>query len=615
MPTLVHLQQLSIGFRGPSLFENIECRIDAGERIGLLGRNGAGKSTLMKLICGQAEPDSGEVLLGPNVHVASLPQDVPQDLVGDVRSIVTQGLLGGLAPADEQPAEWELAHRVDAVLTRMNLAADAEVSEMSSGMKRRVLLARTLVGEPDLLLLDEPTNHLDIAAIRWLEEFLLKQRCSLLFVTHDRAFLRAVANRILEIDRGQLFDWTCDYDTFLKRKEQALEAEEKAQALFDKRLAEEEAWIRQGIKARRTRNEGRVKALKAMRRERQERRSSTGVSRLEIQEAEKSGRLVLSADSISFAYGDRKICHDFSARVMRGDKVGLIGPNGAGKTTLIKLLLGQLAPDAGEIKTGTQLEVAYFDQLRQQLDSQATVAECVGEGSDSIGHGESRKHVLGYLQEFLFSPERARTQIQYLSGGEKNRVLLAKLFSKPANLLVMDEPTNDLDTETLELLEERLVAFSGTLLLVSHDREFLDNVVTHSIVFESEGRLREVVGGYAEWLKLSAADAADSTTSATRKPAAAKPQPNAADGVAAQDAPPAKPRKLKFREQQELDQLPERIDQLETEIAGFHQRMADPDFYKLPSDEIAQASEQLAALEAELQSAYSRWEELEQIAG
>ena len=613
MSTLVHLDKISIGFRGPALFENAECRIRAGERIGLLGRNGAGKSTLLRMLDGQCEPDTGRVHIGAGVKIALLSQDVPTELAGTAAEVVALGF-----DIEQQAADadsWQVEHRVAAMLERMGIEPDAEVGLMSSGMKRRVLLARTMVNAPDLLLLDEPTNHLDIPAIRWLEEFLVKQRCALLFVTHDRAFLKAIANRILELDRGRLFDWTCDYPTFLKRKEQALEAEEKEHAEFDKKLAAEEVWIRQGIKARRTRNEGRVRALKAMRETRSERRQQTGVSKLEIQEAANSGRLVLSVESISFAHGPRVICQDFTTQIMRGDKVGIIGRNGAGKSTLLKLLLGQLPPDSGLVKTGTNLEIAYFDQLRQQLNPNETVADCVGEGSDSVGTGDRRKHVLGYLQEFLFEPARARTEIRFLSGGEKNRVLLAKLFCKPANLIVMDEPTNDLDQETLELLEQRLVEFSGTILLVSHDREFLNNVVTSTIVFEPDGRLQEYVGGYDDWLRQSGASQPQPEKS-NKKPRESNPRSKAGANErqpAAADGPPAGTRKLKFREQKELDELPDRIEQLEAELGQMHQQMADADFYKKPGDEISEFNSKVAQLQEQLDQAYARWEQLEEL--
>ena len=465
-----------------------------------------------------------------------------------------------------------------------------------------VLLARALVSKPDLLLLDEPTNHLDIDSIAWLEDFLLKMRTSFLFVTHDRMFLQRLSNRILEIDRGRLFDWSCDYQTFLQRKQDALAAEEKQNALFDKKLAEEEVWIRKGIKARRTRNEGRVRALKAMRAERSERRSKVGTSNLQIQEGKRSGNLIVEATDVSFEYGDHKVFENFSTTIMREDKIGIIGHNGAGKTTLLKTLLGQLEPTSGTIKVGTNLQIAYFDQLRQQLDGEQTVQQNVGGESDSVVINGVKKHVLGYLQDFLFAPDRARTQVKFLSGGEKNRILLAKLFAQPANVIVLDEPTNDLDSETLELLEERLVQFSGTVLMVSHDRAFLNNVVTSTIVFEPDG-LREYVGGYDDWQRQLAERNA---TVETKKPSAKL----AKSGKKKRKADD-KPKKLSFKEQQELDQLPGNIEKLEASIETLTQTMADPQFYQGPKDEIASAQQEITKLNEQLKTAYSRWEELE----
>ncbi|MEM7457615.1 MAG: ATP-binding cassette domain-containing protein, partial [Planctomycetota bacterium] len=584
MPPLVTLQDVSIGFRGPSLLDEVSCQIESGQRIGLLGRNGAGKTTLMRMINGQVEPDSGNIHIASGVKIAFLQQDVPQDLAGPVRDVVETGV------DDDNIEEWERTTRVETILSKMNIVGTLSVENLSSGMKRRVLLAKALVNQPDLLLLDEPTNHLDIEAIDWLEEFLLKLPASLLFVTHDRMFLRRIASRILEIDRGRLFDWTCDYDTFLKRKEQALAAEEKANALFDKRLAEEEAWIRQGIKARRTRNEGRVRALKEMRRERADRREKTGVSNLQIQEAEKSGRMVIEAKDLTYSWDTTPIVSGFTTQIMRGDRIGVIGPNGVGKSTLLKLLLGKLKPDSGSVRTGTNIEIAYFDQLREQLDESKTVIDDVGDGNDTVKIGETKKHVLGYLQDFLFTPERARTQIKFLSGGERNRILLAKLFTRPANLLIMDEPTNDLDSETLELLEERLSSFSGTLLLVSHDREFLNNVVTSTIVFENSN-VKEYVGGYDDWLTQRP------------PPPVVEPPKKEKKSVAPIAIAADAPRKLKYKEKRELEELPEKIESLESEIAKYHERMADPGFYKSTGDEIAKTTSELEALQSDLDQA------------
>lgn len=596
--SIIQLQDLSIGFRGPLLLDKVSCQIEAGGRIGLLGRNGSGKTTLMRIISGELHPDDGQCIIAPRTKVSLLSQEVPNHLQGRVEDVVRQGL-----PAEQQTENaWQADRVVDQLLSKMQLDADAEVQSMSSGWKRRVLLAQTLVAEPEVLLLDEPTNHLDIDAIAWLEDFLLRWPATLMFVTHDRQFLRNLATRILEIDRGRVFDWSCDYDTFLERKEAALAAEEKQNALFDKKLAQEEVWIRQGIKARRVRNEGRVRALKKLREQRSVRREKVGTARLQIQEASRSGALVAEVKGISFAYEDKPIVSDFSTSVMRGDKIGIIGPNGAGKTTLLRLLLGQLEPQAGSVRTGTNLELAYFDQLRAQLDDEETVQESLGEGSDTIMMYGQRKHVIGYLQDFLFAPERARTQIKFLSGGERNRVLLAKLFAKPANVIVLDEPTNDLDTETLELLEERLVEFQGTILMVSHDRAFLNNVVTSTIAFEQAGA-REYVGGYDDWLRQRPqqsppgdADDKKKTTPVqqTKKQAVASTK-----------------RKLSYNDQRELNGLPAKIEKLEAATSELHAVMADGEFYKQPADEIAAKQAELKKLEQQLATAYERWEELE----
>ncbi len=492
---LITVNQLRIGFRGPLLLDDVSCQIEAGQRIGLLGRNGVGKTTLLRILSGEVEPDSGEVAFAPGTTVSLLPQEVPQDFSGRAIDVVTGG-----SPDEEPETVWRVENRARHLLSNVGLAPEVAVESLSSGMKRRVLLARALVSNPDVLLLDEPTNHLDVETIAWLEEFLSRFRTTLVFVTHDRRFLQTLATRILEIDRGRLFDWSCDYETFLARKADLLAAEEKQNALFDKRLAEEEAWIRQGIKARRTRNEGRVRALEQMRRQRSQRPAPTSKVQLDIQEGQRSGMLVAAAESIGFAYGATQVFRDFSTTIMRGDKIGIIGPNGAGKTTLLRVLLGQLPPTSGTVRLGTNLQIAYFDQLRGQLDQDRSVQENVGDGYETLQIGGRSRHVIGYLQEFLFSPERARTPVRFLSGGERNRVLLAKLFAKPANLIVLDEPTNDLDAETLELLEERLVQFEGTVLLVSHDRTFLNNVVTSTIAYE-DGGVMEYVGGYDDWLR------------------------------------------------------------------------------------------------------------------
>jgi ATP-binding cassette subfamily F protein uup len=607
---LITIRDLSIRFRGPALLDGVDCTIEPGQRIGLLGRNGAGKTTFMRLLRGDLQPDSGQVIFAPGTKVSLLPQDVPKSLQGRVASVVAEGVvLGQDAADDEHDAQWRSQHQVDQILSRMELDPDAKFELLSSGMKRRVLLAQSLVSSPDLLLLDEPTNHLDIEAIGWLEGFLGRWNATLLFVTHDRMFLRKLATRIFEIDRGRLFDWSCDYDTFLRRKEEALAAEEKQNALFDKRLAEEEVWIRQGIKARRTRNEGRVRALKALRVERSERRSAVGKVNLKIQEGRRSGQLIAEVEDVSFSYDDNEIVRDFSTTIMRGDKVGLMGPNGAGKTTLLRILLGQLAPQKGSVRTGTNLEIAYFDQLREQLDEEKTVLEDVGEGSDTVGVGENKQHVIGYLQKFLFTPERARTPIRFLSGGERNRVLLAKLFCKPANVIVLDEPTNDLDTETLEMLEDRLVEFPGTVLLVSHDRAFLNNVVTSTIVFESNG-VREYDGGYDDWLRQRTPSEAD-TSPRVAKGKNTKPTDATSRSMSGSQATK---RRLSYKEQRELDGLPGAIEQLEAKVSAIHQQMADPAFFQQAGERIASEQKQLREIEVELAAAYARWEELEQLA-
>jgi ABC transport system ATP-binding/permease protein len=598
---LITAKDLQIRFRGPPLLDKVSCQIELGQRVGLLGRNGAGKSTFMRILSGQVQPDGGQLIAAPGTKIALLPQEVPRDLQGSVSEVVGQGL----PPADaaEHETSWQAEQRAERVLAHMGLPAAARFETLSSGMKRRVLLAQALVSSPDLLLLDEPTNHLDLAAIEWLEDFLLRWPATLIFVTHDRMFLRKLATRILEIDRGRLFDWSCDYDTFLSRKEAALAAEEKQDALFDKKLAEEEVWIRTGIKARRTRNEGRVRALEQMRLARSERQAATGNVQLAIQEGQRSGMLVAKVDEISFAYGERTICRDFSTSIMRGDKIGIIGPNGVGKTTLLRVLLGQLQPQTGTVRLGTNLQIAYFDQLRQQLNEEASVQDNVGDGYDTVRTGGGQRHVIGYLRDFLFSPERARTSVRFLSGGERNRVLLAKLFAKPANVIVLDEPTNDLDTETLELLEERLVEFEGTVLLVSHDREFLNNVVTSTIVFE-EGGLRECVGGYDDWLRQRA---------------------NCAPVQSASSGPPSKPirrpsagvaeakRRLTFKERQELESLPAIIEQAEAAIDDLHRAMAEPQFYQQPGPQIAEEQARLKALEETLAAAYERWAALDEL--
>ncbi len=622
---LVEVRNLDYSVGGPLLLDGVEFSLESRERVCIVGRNGAGKSTLMRLIAGEIRPDDGEVRVSPGVVVARLAQEVPHGLDGTIFDVVAGALgdigqllaefhrlshaLDGEAALRELAAVqaridaaqgWDLDRRVTEVLARLDLPEDGAFAALSGGMKRRVLLARALVRAPDVLLLDEPTNHLDIEAIAWLEDFVRGFAGSVVFVTHDRRFLRALATRIVEIDRGALTSWPGDYANYLRRREERQHAEEQANALFDKRLAAEEVWIRQGIKARRTRDEGRVRRLEAMRRERSERRDRTGRVRVEVAAAQNSGRKVVEARDVSFAIGGRVLIRDFSTTILRGDRVGLIGPNGAGKTTLLRLLLGELAPDRGAIELGTQLEIAYFDQHRAQLREDLNALDNVADGREFIEVGSTRKHAIGYLQDFLFTPERARAPISALSGGERNRLLLAKLFARPSNLLVMDEPTNDLDVETLELLEERLMEYPGTLLLVSHDREFLDNVVTSTIALEGEGRLAEYVGGYSEWLRQRPAPVAVATVEAR---AAAKVE-------APRAVPPAK-RKLGFKETRELEQLPQRIEALEERIAAMTAAMADPAFFRRDGAAIVAANADLATAQAELDAAYVRWQELE----
>ncbi|HTN76957.1 MAG TPA: ATP-binding cassette domain-containing protein [Pirellulaceae bacterium] len=601
---LITLRDLSIGFRGPLLLDSVNCTIEPGQRIGLLGRNGAGKTTLLRMLSGEMEPDHGELLLAPGTKVAFLQQEVPQGLHGTVEDVVRQGL--ELRASDHEPA-WKGQQRLETTLSKMNLPTEALVESLSSGMKRRVLLARALVASPDLLLLDEPTNHLDIESIAWLEETLLRWNTSLMFITHDRMFLRKLATRILEIDRGRLFDWSCDYDTFLKRKEDALSAEEKQNALFDKKLAQEEVWIRQGIKARRTRNEGRVRALESMRQTRQERRAPTEKVQLELQESQRSGALVAHVNEVSFAYDGHDIFRDFSTTIMRGDKIGIMGRNGAGKTTLLRTLLGQLTPQSGTVRLGTSLQIAYFDQLRAQLNENETVQESVGDGHDTVFINGQGRHVLGYLQDFLFSPDRARTLIKFLSGGERNRVLLAKLFAKPANVIVLDEPTNDLDTETLEMLEERLMQFEGTVLLVSHDRAFLNNVVTSTIVFEEQG-MKEYVGGYDDWLRQRGGSVTLPPPTSRKMEA----EPRLAN-AATKPKSDERQRRMSYKEKLELQEIPKRIEQIEAAIAEVHELMAKPTFYQQAGGVIANEQSRLKDLEAKLAKTYERWETLEQL--
>jgi ATP-binding cassette subfamily F protein uup len=593
---ILTLREVSLDFGGPPLLDHVDWTVDRGERICLLGRNGEGKSTLLKLIDGELSPDGGEIVRQQGLRVARLPQEVPQGTGNSVFDEVAAGLRA--AGHEVQGAE----HRVEAVLSRMELPPEAMFPSLSAGMKRRVLLAKAIVGEPDILLLDEPTNHLDIDAICWLEDFLLRFGGTLIFVTHDRALLERLATRIVELDRGRLFDWRCDYPTFLERKEAALAAEARQNELFDKRLAQEEVWIRKGIEARRTRNEGRVRALKAMREERRRRRDVQGVARIEAQQAEASGRLVIEAKGVSFAYGERLVIQELTTSIMRGDKVGIIGPNGSGKTTLLRLLLGKLPPRQGTVRHGTRLEVAYFDQLKATLDEERTVQENVTDYQTITFNGQSR-HILGYLQDFLFMPERSRTPVKFLSGGERSRLLLARLFTRPSNVLVFDEPTNDLDIETLELLESLLAEYQGTVLLVSHDRAFLNDVVTSTLAIEADGAIHEYAGGYDDYLLQRPAPARSAPTDL--------PAPVASKAARPQQE---RPRKLTHKEKQELAALPRRIEILEAQRRDLHDAMSNPAFYQRPGTEIAQDNARLSALEQELAAAYDRWEALETLA-
>jgi len=629
---LLGMQDVSIAFGGPPILDHARFAIERGERVCLLGRNGAGKSTIMKLLDGSLIPDSGEIVRQTGVTVARLEQEVPGDVDGTTFDVVAAGLgetgrllaryhhashrvsltptesalrdLDRLHHALDAAGAWEVQTRVDTVLLHLGLDPDAPFAAASGGRKRQALLARALVGQPDVLLLDEPTNHLDIEAVEWMEEFLIDRSATLVFVTHDRAFLRRLATRIVELDRGRLADWGSDYDSYLSRKDAALAAEAREWSEFDKKLAKEEVWIRTGIQARRTRNEGRVRSLEALRLERQARRERVGTVRLQAQEGERSGRLVAEARGVTFARGDRVIVSDFTTTITRGDRVGLIGPNGAGKTTLLRLLLGELAPDSGTIRIGTGLEVAYFDQLREQLDPERSVFDSVADGADFVEIGGARKHVSGYLQDFLFPPDRIRTPVRALSGGERNRLLLARLFTRTFNLLVLDEPTNDLDIETLDLLEEMLIAYSGTLLLVSHDREFLDNVVTSTLVFEGNGVIGEYAGGYSDWVRQRPAP----IVAAPPVRAAATPVTPAVGSSRA-----AKKRRLSFNETRELATLPERIDALEGEREELYATLTDPAVLRNGSA-VAEARSRLDTLEVEIGALTARWELLETIA-
>ena len=628
---LMSVNDVSMSFGGPLLLDHVSFQVEEGQRICIVGRNGEGKSTLLRLMSGDLVPDDGSISYQKGVTVARLSQKVPETLEGTVFEVVAGGLgelgqaltryhtvslevansgdVSRLSEVEEIMANhggWEALTTIEMVISRLSLDPALRFENLSGGLKRRTLLARALASKPDVLLLDEPTNHLDIDSIAWLEEFILKNIKTLIFITHDRMFLRKIATRIIELDRGNLADWSCDYDTFLKRKEELLAAEEKNWSEFDKKLAREEVWIRQGIKARRTRNEGRVRALKQLREERKQRRERTGRASIEIQEAARSGKVVAEAINATYSWDDNPVFKDLNTTIMRGDRIGIIGPNGAGKTTLIQVLLGKLKPESGSLKLGTKLEISYFDQHREQLDPERSVRDSVADGNDTVTINGRNKHVMGYLKDFLFAPDRANSPVSVLSGGERNRLLLARLFTRPSNLLVMDEPTNDLDAETLELLEDRIMEYPGTVIIVSHDRAFLNNVVTGTIAFEGNARVQEYVGGYDDWLRQRPQQETES------KPKAAKPKPK--------KTPEKRPEKLSYKEQREFEaleaeiqELPTRIEELENAIEEMQMTMADPEFYKKSGEEMAAAQSRLEELEAEHETTFMRWEEVEEM--
>ncbi|MBW8015524.1 MAG: ATP-binding cassette domain-containing protein [Planctomycetes bacterium] len=627
---LISLNDITVGFGGPPILDNIDMQIARGERVCLLGRNGTGKTTLMKVIAGEIQPQGGYIAKQPNLKITTLTQEVPKSMPGTVFEVIVGGhgktaemlkeyhrvsteltetgseelikKLDTLHHSLEAAGSWHVNTKTETIISQLKLDADAKFDTLSAGLKRRTLLARALVIEPDILMLDEPTNHLDIDSIAWLEEFLKRNIPTLLFVTHDRMFMRNLSTRIIDIDRGSLSSWTCDYDSFIKHKQQALGAEAKHNSNFDKKLAEEEVWIRKGIKARRVRNEGRVTALKNMRNLRSERRELAEKVKMETQDVQQSGMKVIDAINIGFAYPDSPpIIEKFSTTILRQDRIGIIGPNGSGKTTLINVLLKKLKNTQGKVKHGTNLEIAYFDQLHEQLDEEKTVWENVGEGYNSIEFNGRKRNVIGYLQDFLFPPQQSKNLVSTLSGGERNRLLLAKLFSKPANLLILDEPTNDLDIETLDLLEELLLDFKGTVLMVSHDREFINNVVTSTLVLEGMGKVKEYAGGYDDWLRQTKINEPQQIKKPKQKPEA--------QGY---KKPNQKP-KLTYKLQKELDSIPEKIDRLESQLAELHTEMANPDFYKKTQPEIAATAEKTEMLQKELNETFKRWEELEEL--
>ncbi len=625
---LITIKNLSLAFGGPSVLDKVNLSIEPGERLCLIGQNGTGKSTLMSVLCGELQADDGSIEQRQGLRITRLIQEVPNLTEGTVFDVVADGLgsagkllrqyhhlieemADGSSPAQLQKLEhiqheleavegWQLNTKAEAVIQRLNLPIDHPFETLSGGQKRRTLLAQALISEPDLLLLDEPTNHLDIESIEWMEEFLLGFNATLLFVTHDRSFLRKLATRIIELDRGQLTSWPGNYEAYQRHKQQALESEAKEQNRFDKKLAQEEIWIRQGIKARRTRNEGRVRALEKMRSERNQRRGLSGKVKMQAGLAERSGKLVIEAENVTYGEGEHTFVRNFSTTILRGDKVGIIGPNGIGKTTLLGILLERVKVQEGTIRNGTNLEFAYFDQLREHLDENKTVREHIGDGSDNVIINGQSKHVISYLQDFLFPPDRIRTPVKALSGGERNRLIMARMFARPSNVLILDEPTNDLDAETLELLEELLIDYPGTILLISHDRTFLNNVVTSTLVFEGEGVLNEYVGGYDDWVRMRD----DSVKADKTKQKKNIPTPTVTPVT-------SKPRKLAYKEQRELETLPQTIEKLEQEQAELHDKLGDPNFYQQPGNDINTIKQRLDAIDTELSRAYKRWEELE----
>jgi ATP-binding cassette subfamily F protein uup len=626
--TLVRFDKVSLEFGDNPLLVEADLAIEPGERVCLIGRNGAGKTSLLRLITGVVQPDHGHIDRRSELRMAQLDQQLPETLDMTVREVVSHGLenvrdwlaeyeaLSARNPTGHELREledlqhriesadgWHLEQRIEKILTELDLPGERTLGELSGGWRRRVALAKALVGKPELLLLDEPTNHLDLVAIEWLEHVVRGYLGSVVFVTHDRAFMQRLATRIIEIDRGQLVSWPGDYHNFLRRKEKSLEEEKQTNQLFDKKLAEEEVWIRQGIKARRTRNEGRVRSLMALRQERAKRIDQPRGARISIESGDRSGRKVVTMKNANYRYGDEPLIEDVSLKIMRGDRIGLVGNNGVGKSTLLNVMLGKLKPQSGTVKHGTNLEIGYFDQLRRELDLDKSVADNIGGGRDYIYINGKNRHVIGYLTGFLFSAKRAMTPVRALSGGERNRVTLAKLFTRPTNLLVLDEPTNDLDIETLEVLEQRLIDYDGTLIVVSHDREFLDNVVTSILVFEADGQIREFIGGYSDWLRRGheLAEMENPNAIARRNKKAV------AEGAA------RKPKKLSYKDQRQLDELPTRIEQLEQAANALQARMAEPDFYSQPHDAVQAALDELNGTNTDLETAIERWTALEEV--